>query len=206
MKQDNKQVTDTKTAALNWFISLDREYKRGMVDMYISRYVDISSATPEQIEYMYLCEHPDKQPLSENPQPTDTGKEDVQQKLRQSFANMAKKDTGNTVSSEVGFTGGKWRYRNILDERFEISTDTSNGQNSNGYIGSIEAVLYTVPNQAEANAQRIVQAVNNHDKLVSALKDARKLLQLTNIIHKSVECGKVAENITELLNNIKVTK
>jgi len=34
------------------------------------------------------------------------------------------------------------------------------------------------------------------------LLDARKLLQLTEIIHKSVECGKVAKNITSLLNRI----
>jgi len=56
--------------------------------------------------------------------------------------------------------------------------------------------------EAKANAERIVQCWNEWDNVVEVLKDANKMLTLTQMIHKSVECGKVADKIKMILNRI----
>ena len=67
-----------------------------------------------------------------------------------------------------GFTGGEWKYKVYDTEIFkeiEIGVD-----------GIRTCVIPYLEAPAEANAQRIVKAVNNHDALVSALNDAHYIL------------------------------
>lgn len=78
---------NTRKDALDWFAGLDRHIKRGFVDSYISRTVNISDATNDQIEYMYLCEHPEKQPLQEHPVlPTENNTGDKSREGKYCFA------------------------------------------------------------------------------------------------------------------------
>lgn len=80
-----------------------------------------------------------------------------------------------------------WFFNNIDDDMAVVS-------DAKGYVLS-------APD--EETGKELVKRWNAYDVLVSVLKDARKLLQITNIIHKSKECGKVASEITALLNNIE---
>lgn len=81
-----------------------------------------------------------------------------------------------TVKSVEGFTGGEWKWNDVHD-----STHTRDIKSN----GKTIATVWVYDNgkaifdeyEAEANAQRIVKAVNNHDALVSALKVLQYQLQ-----------------------------
>lgn len=106
----------------------------------------------------------------------------------------------NPVEAEkedgVGYTGGEWLVNELTmnESAFEIRTDTSKGQNSNGYIATIYCSAYTVPNQAKVNAIRIVKAVNNFDAM-------KELLEYIVKPYPNVEW--VQNTAKALLTNIK---
>jgi hypothetical protein len=106
--------------------------------------------------------------------------------------------TAHTEGKE-GFTGGNWQKHTVSAfNKIEIFTDTPNGQNSNGYIATIESYLYTVPGQAEANAALIAESKNMYAALKDALSDyestwdaddpnsytAKKVTELKEIINR----------------------
>lgn len=101
-----------------------------------------------------------------------------------------------TEDVSVGCTGGEWLVNELTmnESAFEIRTDTSKGQNSNGYIATIYCSAYTVPNQAKVNAIRIVKAVNNFDAM-------KELLEYIVKPYPNVEW--VQNTAKALLTNIK---
>lgn len=172
MKQDNKQVTDTSKAKIvEWFMKLHGTEWENIKNKYTLP--DVGNITDEQIEHIYLSEHP---------QPTDTG---------------------NTVSSEVGFTGGEWNMYISEKGKDGCSRAYINSALPNDMyetICTMAGLNGTEPGeQAKANAQRIVQAVNNHDKLVSALTELIEVFKGAWATDKDKETYYKA---IELLNNI----
>jgi len=181
-----KQVTDTSKAILWWnglndhdkMIAISKDLKCGLwqaVKMWNDCQGEI---TDEKINEIYLSSHP----LSEHPQPTDTG---------------------NTVSSEVGFTGGEWNMYISEKGKDGCSRAYINSALPNDMyetICTMAGLNGTEPGeQAKANAQRIVQAVNNHDKLVSALTELIEVFKGAWATDKDKETYYKA---IELLNNI----
>ena len=96
-------------------------------------------------------------------------------------------DTVNT-----GYTGGQWAIRD-----YEII----------GGYGSDKSICEMTGNfmdraEKKANAQRIVQAVNNHDALVSALKEAMDIIERMDTDINSSPTRTERKRLTDLLNNI----
>lgn len=99
-----------------------------------------------------------------------------------------------------GFTGGIWKYKiydNEIFNEIEIGVD-----------GLRTCVIPYLEAPAEANAKRIVQAVNNFDAMYSALKDtvyeyenAMKLLaEATGMIYSE---NNVTISAKAIINNIQ---
>jgi len=139
----------------------------------IDKRIRATRLTYDEIKDIYLSEHP---------QPTDTG---------------------NTVSSEVGFTGGEWNMYISEKGKDGCSRAYINSALPNDMyetICTMAGLNGTEPGeQAKANAQRIVQAVNNHDKLVSALTELIEVFKGAWATDKDKETYYKA---IELLNNI----
>jgi len=102
-------------------------------------------------------------------------------------------------NSKERFTSGEWVAMNKTGTGiYKIVSDTLQEICETQMPYGDDLSRPEVFKQGEANARLIAQAPDMYRLLL----DARKLLQLTEIIHKSVECGKVAKNITSLLNRI----
>jgi len=168
-----KQVTDTSKAILWWNDLTALERDEAMDKCGIDKRIRATRLTYDEIKDIYLSEHP---------QPTDTG---------------------NTVSSEVGFTGGEWNMYISEKGKDGCSRAYINSALPNDMyetICTMAGLNGTEPGeQAKANAQRIVQAVNNHDKLVSALTELIEVFKGAWATDKDKETYYKA---IELLNNI----
>lgn len=159
MKTDNNKQTAISKAIKWWENTVlndaERvEWKVKLTHKYFGDY-NYTNLTDAEILYIHKAENSLIQ--SNIPLPTDNSKEET----------VKGKEVDNL------FTGGKWIVRELQTKEtdFEIITDEPKGQNNNGYVAYIHGGGYTVPNQAKANAQRIVLCHNVHDELVSALEN-----------------------------------
>lgn len=150
-------------------------------DKAIKWWESLPEFTQDELSTKYFFDGIESIYLQENPSPVNDKKEKSQDNSKERFT------SGEWVAMNKTGTG---IYKIVSDTLQEIcETQMPYGDDLN---------RPEVFKQGEANARLIAQAPDMYRLLL----DARKLLQLTEIIHKSVECGKVAKNITSLLNRI----
>jgi len=145
----------------------------------------------KHVDHIYLSEHPD------TPAPAPITREDTNVCTEINFNNPDKMAEffGGKKGTEEKFTGGQWEFMQLMGtKQFTI--------HSKG-----DSICYTDTLDSEetqkANAQRIVTAVNNHDALVSALKDLCYLVDLkcdwTEFNRQEIE---TTEKAKAIINNI----
>jgi len=180
-----KQVTDTSKAIL-WWNGLDEHGKINAIAINLNTIAPQAykiwnecqgMITDEKIQEIYVSCH-----LSEHPQPTDTG---------------------NTVSSEVGFTGGEWKVKDRGIGRLGIAVNPNDALLCNDICS-----LFGNSNDEEtkANARLIAAA----PALVSALKELIKVATDTTAnlcgFDGADELDNCIDKAKELLTTINQTK
>ena len=114
--------------------------------------------------------------------------------------------TTNTVTGE-GFTGGKWKVDEHEQGRYYGNITSELGIGERGFM-NIRTIAILLKNngeeEAKANANRIVNCVNNHNALVSALRDTLEVIKnncdWTKFNRQEEESTEAAKQV---LNNIK---
>lgn len=106
--------------------------------------------------------------------------------------------TTNTVTGGEGLhTKGEWKVRTANNGEISIETTEHN------YSGRDICFINMTNDQCEANANRIVNCVNNFDSLVSALKDCVDMINNNCDWTKfNREENRTVEEAKQLLNNI----
>ncbi len=99
------------------------------------------------------------------------------------------------MSTETKHTEGKWRVG--YENKAAIICETLDGK-----VPTIAkmSIGYADVEEIEANAEMICKAVNNHDKLVVAL---RKLTRIVGRIETTIEIQQDYENAFNLLESLK---
>lgn len=97
-----------------------------------------------------------------------------------------------TKGSEVGYTG-EWKYEPSSNDVDFLIYSPNNLMPVFMTCEDGLALHYQNKELAEQNAQLIVKAVNNHDALVSALKEAIKEMELINNIYPDRVALRIAQ-------------
>ena len=196
--------------AVNWFMALPFDERIAIANKYYPQYAeDNTDLEDAEIEHIYFSEYPimpDSQTwwkgLNEEEQTKLCQKHfqgiPVESLMERSIKVMFHYENPLTTETTTNtVTGSEWYVEYGLDQCAFIKS----GEDT--FIASIESEDGKgITPEMEANANRIVNCVNNFDSLVSALKDAQRELDILKGINKNEQVQEKLTNINQRLVDI----